>query len=119
MYGDFLNSSEMSINCPSCDSDLTYADQDQQICTQCAHEWNPQESQSAAVVLDANGNQLQDGDTVTVIKDLPVKGSSKPIKSGTKVKNIRLVDGHDDHNIDCKIDGFGAMALKSQFVKKI
>lgn len=110
----------MSINCPICDSDLTYADQDQQICTQCAHEWNPQESQSVVAVFDANGNQLHDGDTVAVIKDLPVKGSSKPIKSGTKAKNIRLVvDGHDGHNLDCKIDGFGAMSLKSEFVKKI
>ena len=90
------------------------------VCPECGHEWNPEDSPESAggplVVKDANGNVLQDGDTVVVIKNLPVKGASGPIKAGTKVKNIRLVEG--DHNIDCKIDGFGKMALKSEFVKK-
>lgn len=90
------------------------------VCPECNHEWSAMESQEIEadlnVVKDANGNVLQDGDTVIVIKNLPVKGASGPIKAGTKVKNIRLADG--DHNIDCKIDGFGAMALKSEFVKK-
>ena len=92
------------------------------ICTQCFHEWTPQEekvetvSQSDGKILDSNGNELQDGDTVIVIKDLPVKGSSKPVKAGTKVKNIKLTDG--DHNLSCKVDGFGAMGLKSEFVRK-
>jgi protein PhnA len=88
------------------------------ICPECAHEWNPLELEEelALVIKDANGNPLNDGDTVVVLKNLPVKGASFPIKAGTKVKNIRLSDG--DHNIDCKIDGFGAMALKSEFVKK-
>ncbi len=92
------------------------------ICPECFHEWNPAEEAAAAAsdslkVLDSNGNELQNGDTVMVIKDLPVKGAPKPVKAGTKVKNIRLTDG--DHNISCKIDGFGAMALKSEFVKKV
>tara|TARA_B100000678_G_C18031777_1_gene431028 strand:+ start:369 stop:653 length:285 start_codon:yes stop_codon:yes gene_type:complete len=88
------------------------------VCPECGHEWNPNEVQddNSLQVKDANGNLLQDGDTVVVIKNLPVKGASSPIKAGTKVKNIRLTEG--DHNIDCKIDGFGAMALKSEFVKK-
>jgi protein PhnA len=90
------------------------------MCPECGHEWNPEEVQEAAetgdVVKDANGNLLKDGDDVVVIKDLPVKGAPKPVKAGTKVKNIRLTDG--DHNIDCKIDGFGAMALKSIYVRK-
>ena len=92
------------------------------MCGECGHEWNPEEVAAAAaadgpaVIKDANGNVLQDGDDVVVIKDLPVKGAPKPVKAGTKVKNIRLTDG--DHNIDCKIDGFGAMGLKSEFVKK-
>ena len=87
------------------------------VCPECAHEW-PKVApvEAAKVVRDANGNVLQDGDSVTVIKDLKVKGSSSVVKVGTKVKNIRLVDG--DHDIDCKIDGFGAMQLKSEFVKK-
>lgn len=90
------------------------------ICPECAHEWQAGEStaiETEAQILDANGNVLADGDTVTVIKDLKVKGSSSVVKVGTKVKNIRLVDG--DHDIDCKIDGFGAMKLKSEFVKKV
>jgi protein PhnA len=87
-------------------------------CPECGHEWNPEEvvKEDWLIVKDANGNLLQDGDSVIVIKNLPVKGASGPIKAGTKVKNIRLTDG--DHNIDCKIDGFGAMALKSEFVRK-
>ncbi len=88
------------------------------VCPECAHQWNPAEAATAQedAVLDANGNVLQDGDTVVVVKGLKVKGASSMLKVGTKVKNIRLVDG--DHNIDCKIDGFGAMKLKSEFVKK-
>ena len=88
------------------------------MCPECGHEWDPQaeEVTDASMIKDANGNVLQDGDTVVVIKDLPVKGAPKAIKAGTKVKNIRLTDG--DHNIDCKIDGFGAMSLKSEFVRK-
>ena len=89
------------------------------VCPECAHEWNPEESEEpdpSDSVLDANGNELKNGDSVVVIKNLPVKGAPKPVKAGTKVKNIRLVDS--DHNISCKIDGFGSMALKSEFVKK-
>ncbi len=88
------------------------------MCPECGHEWNPDEvaEETGLVVKDANGNRLQDGDSVTIVKDLPVKGAPKSIKAGTKVKNIRLVEG--DHNIDCKIDGFGSMALKSEFVRK-
>lgn len=107
-------------NCPNCNSEYTYEDGLMLVCPACAHEWSREEEQNDAdelVVRDANGNQLTDGDTVTVIKDLKVKGSSQALKQGTKVKNIRLVEG--DHNIDCKIDGFGAMQLKSEFVKKI
>ena len=106
-------------NCPKCGSEYTYSDGTMYICPECAHEWS-QDSQVQShdrVIKDANGNELQDGDTVTVIKDLKVKGSSLVVKVGTKVKNIRLVDG--DHDIDCKIDGIGAMKLKSEFVKKV
>lgn len=107
-------------NCPKCNSQYTYEDGSLLICPECAHEWTletaNESSDDAAVVKDANGNVLQDGDSVTIIKDLKVKGSSSALKVGTKVKNIRLVDG--DHNIDCHIDGFGAMKLKSEFVKK-
>ncbi|MGQ3477284.1 zinc ribbon domain-containing protein YjdM [Paenibacillus sp. TY11] len=107
-------------NCPECNSEYTYEDRSLFICPECAHEWSS-ESESVSnedvkVVKDANGNVLKDGDSVTVIKDLKVKGSSSVLKIGTKVKNIRLVEG--DHDIDCKIDGFGAMKLKSEFVKK-
>jgi protein PhnA len=106
--------------CPQCNSAFTYEDGDLYICPECAHEWSKDASTESAettkVIRDANGNVLQDGDTITVIKDLKVKGSSSVVKVGTKVKNIRLVDG--DHDIDCKIDGFGAMKLKSEFVKK-
>ncbi len=106
--------------CPQCQSAFTYEDGNNLVCPECAHEWQPGEvtgsSSEARIIKDANGNVLADGDTVTVIKDLKVKGSSSVVKVGTKVKNIRLVDG--DHDIDCKIDGFGAMKLKSEFVKK-
>lgn len=108
-------------NCPQCSSSYTYEDGNLLICPECAHEWvaggTSANNEEGLVVKDSNGNILSDGDSVTIIKDLKVKGSSSPIKKGTKVKNIRLVDG--DHNIDCKIDGFGAMALKSEFVKKL
>ena len=106
--------------CPQCASNLTYQDGDLFVCPECAHEWSSPADAPAteeqAVVRDAVGNELRDGDAVTVIKDLKVKGSSLVVKMGTKVKNIRLVEG--DHDIDCKIDGIGAMQLKSQFVKK-
>ncbi len=105
--------------CPKCQSESTYHDSTLLVCPECAHEWSEVEQASAddaPVYKDANGNVLQDGDTVTVIKDLKVKGSSLVVKVGTKVKNIRLIDG--DHDIDCKIDGIGAMKLKSEFVKK-
>lgn len=107
--------------CPNCKSDLTYPNQEMMVCTQCFNEWVPSEENEisindSSIVLDSNGNELQNGDSVIVIKDLPVKGAPKPLKAGTKVKNIRLTDG--DHNISCKIDGFGSMALKSIYVKK-
>lgn len=107
-------------NCPKCNSEYTYEDGNLFVCPECSYEWNLQSeaanSTAEKVVKDANGNILNDGDTVTVIKDLKVKGSSLVVKIGTKVKNIRLID--EDHDIDCKIDGFGAMKLKSEFVKK-
>lgn len=105
--------------CPKCNSEFTYEDGAMYVCPECAHEWSKEAAEGAderRVVRDANGNELQDGDTVTVIKDLKIKGSSSVVKVGTKVKNIRLVEG--DHDIDCKIDGIGAMGLKSEFVKK-
>ncbi|HEY8399946.1 MAG TPA: zinc ribbon domain-containing protein YjdM [Cytophagaceae bacterium] len=104
--------------CPKCGSEYAYPSDHLMICPECNHEWNPNDEpeETGLIVKDANGNRLQDGDSVIVIKDLPVKGAAKAIKSGTKVKNIKLVEG--DHNIDCKIDGFGAMALKSEFVRK-
>ena len=107
--------------CPKCNSTFTYEDGSLLICPECAHEWSPSAAPAAdaadvSVIRDSAGNVLADGDTVTVIKDLKLKGSSKVIKMGTKVKNIRLVGG--DHDIDCKIDGIGAMSLKSEFVKK-
>lgn len=106
-------------NCPACGSTYTYEDRGLFVCPECGNEWNESttaQEEEELVVKDSNGNILQDGDSVTVIKDLKVKGASNPIKLGTKVKNIRLVEG--DHNIDCKIDGFGPMKLKSEFVKK-
>lgn len=107
-------------NCPKCNSEYTYEDGVLFVCPECAHEWSLEgqaENEDNKVIKDANGNVLNDGDTVTIIKDLKVKGSSSTLKIGTKVKSIRLVDG--DHDIDCKIDGFGAMKLKSEFVKKV
>lgn len=107
--------------CPKCNSQYTYQDGLLFICPECAHEWNSAAeekiSEDSLIIKDANGNTLKDGDTISVIKDLKVKGSSLVVKVGTKVKNIRLVEG--DHNIDCKIDGIGPMKLKSEFVKKI
>ncbi len=105
--------------CPQCQSPYVYAMDPILACPECGHEWNPAElpaEETGLEVRDANGNLLKDGDTVITIKNLPVKGASQSLKAGTKVKNIRLVEG--DHNIDCRIDGFGAMALKSEFVKK-
>jgi protein PhnA len=105
--------------CPQCNSSLTYEDGALLGCPECAHEWSPQAEAAEtelSAIRDANGNVLQDGDTVTVIKDLKIKGSSQVVKVGTKVKNIRLVGG--DHDIDCRIDGIGAMKLKSEFVRK-
>lgn len=106
--------------CPSCDSGLTYQDGEQLICPECGHEWSASEAtadnDAPVVHKDAVGNILVDGDSVTITKDLKVKGASSALKAGTKVRNIRLVEG--DHNIDCKIDGFGPMKLKSEFVRK-
>lgn len=109
-------------SCPKCSSEYAYESGQLFICPECEHEWNEeirQEKTEAAkpTWTDANGTELANGDTVVLIKSLPVKGAPKPLKKGTKVKNIRLVEG--DHNIDCKIDGYGAMALKSEFVKKV
>jgi protein PhnA len=105
--------------CPQCGSEFTYEDGASLVCPECAHEWSPSAApaETLRVYRDASGNVLQDGDTVTVIKDLKPKGSGGVIKQGTKVKNIRLVDG--EHDIDCKIEGFGAMSLKSEFVRKV
>lgn len=107
-------------NCPECGSTFTYEDGNQFVCPECGHEWAKDPAAEGAeterVITDAYGTPLKDGDSITVIKDLKVKGSSSVVKVGTKVKNIRLVEG--DHDIDCKIDGFGAMKLKSEFVKK-
>lgn len=112
--------------CPKCNSENTYQDMRLWVCAECFHEWNPSESvktaeeeSQAMVVRDSNGVILANGDSVILIKDLKVKGSPSGIKTGTKVKNISLVDGHDGHNISCKVDGIGAMYLKSEFVKKI
>lgn len=104
--------------CPECQSTYTYEDAGNYTCPECGHEWRAGAAPASEgrVYRDASGNVLQDGDTVTVIKDLKLKGSGGTIKQGTKVKNIRLVDS--DHDIDCKIDGFGAMSLKSEFVRK-
>lgn len=108
--------------CPKCNSEFTYEDGQLLICPECAHEWSADGAGDTAtdddkVIKDSVGNVLQDGDTITVIKDLKVKGSSLVVKVGTKVKGIRLCDG--DHDIDCKIDGIGAMKLKSEFVRKV
>ena len=105
-------------SCPECHSKYTYKDRDLYVCPECGHEWNDevQDEEIENIVKDSNGNILSDGDSVSVIKDLKVKGSSSVVKVGTKVKGIRLVEG--DHNIDCKIEGIGPMKLKSAFVKK-
>ncbi|SNY90747.1 phosphonoacetate hydrolase [Cohaesibacter sp. ES.047] len=106
--------------CPQCNSAYTYEDGALLICPECAHEWSATsaaEEAEASVVRDANGTPLADGDTVTVIKDLKIKGTSDVVKVGTKVKNIRIVDG--DHDIDCRIPGIGSMGLKSEFVRKV
>ena len=107
-------------NCPKCSSEYTYEDGDLFICPECSNEWKEgEEAEDTVIIKDANGNALADGDTVTVIKDLKIKGSSSVVKVGTKAKNIRLLpDATDGHDIDCKVDGFGAMKLKSQYVKK-
>ena len=108
-------------NCPKCNSEYTYEDGSMYVCPECAHEWSQhaevEVNSDEKVFKDCNGNILKDGDSVTVIKDLKVKGSSLVVKQGTKVQNIRLVEG--DHDSDCKIDGIGAMSLKTQFVKKL
>lgn len=110
-------------NCPKCNSEYVYEDGSLLVCPECAYEWNAEAAAAAAdaaAIKDSNGNLLADGDSVTVIKDLKVKGSSLVIKQGTKVKGIRLIEeATDGHNIDCKIDGIGAMKLKSEFVKKL
>ena len=109
-----------SPSCPKCQYEYTYEEGAQFVCPECGHRWSAVAVASSAeeglVVKDANGNELHDGDSVVMVKELKVKGAPTPLKAGTKVRNIRLVDG--DHNIDCKIDGFGAMALKSEFVRK-
>ncbi|MFD1040162.1 zinc ribbon domain-containing protein YjdM [Virgibacillus byunsanensis] len=108
-------------NCPKCNSEYTYEDGNLLVCPECAHEWTleseTQTSEDEKTFKDSNGNILSDGDAVTVIKDLKVKGTSSVVKRGTKVKNIRLIDG--DHDIDCKVDGIGAIQLKTKFVKKL
>ena len=113
---------EAETKCPKCASENVYHDGNLWVCPDCAHEWNPDTAGApgveAAGVRDAHGNALSDGDSVTVIKDLKVRGSSSVVKVGTKVKGIRLVDAADGHNIACRIDGIGAMNLKSEFVKK-
>lgn len=113
-------------NCPKCKSENIYEDGSLWICPECSHEWSPSEAAAelgaasdVVVIKDAHGNILNNGDSVTVIKDLKVKGSTETLRSGTKVKNIRLVDAGDGHDIACKIDGFGSMNLKSSIVKKI
>lgn len=107
------------IRCPKCQSEFTYQQNELMVCSQCFYEWDPSlvHVNKESIIIDSNGNELNDGDSVIVIKDLPVKGASKPVKAGTKVKNIKLRPG-EDHDIDCKIDGFGAMGLKSEFVRK-
>jgi protein PhnA len=107
--------------CPKCKCEYAYPSDNLLICPECFHEWSLDEVVSEDTdlkVIDANGNELNNGDSVVVVKDLPVKGAPKSIKAGTKVKNIRLTNGNNGHNIECKIDGFGAMALKSEFVRK-
>lgn len=108
--------------CPQCACSYTYVDRDQYICPECAHQWSDESSSQSAGVKDSNGNELVSGDTVTVIRDLKVKGSSSVVKVGTKVKNIRILEPeyvHDGHDLDCRIEGFGQMKLKSTVVKKV
>ena len=114
-----------TVTCPQCHSENTYPEMNFQVCAECFYEWNPQtqpqespESTSKGSVLDCNGNPLSPGDSVTVIKDLKVKGSASGLKAGTKIKNIRLVDPVDGHNVACKVDGIGSMFLKSELLKK-
>lgn len=107
-----------TIICPKCKSEFTFNLDGSQVCSQCFFEWDPNEVSTENEIMDANGNILSNGDTVQVVKDLPVKGFPKSIKAGTKIKNIRL-NPDSDHNIDCKVDGFGAMLLKSEFLKKV
>jgi protein PhnA len=117
---------ENPTHCPKCNSENIYNDGNLWVCPECSHEWNPQQTLTAeamepvddGLIRDANGNVLNDGDSVTVIKELKIKGASSVVKVGTKVKNIRLVDGGDGHDIACKIDGIGAINLKSEFVRK-
>ena len=111
------------VPCPECSSEYTYEIGALLVCPECAHEWSPAEASDAAddvprVIRDSVGNVLADGDTVVVVRDLKVKGSPTSIKVGTKVRGIRLVDGVDGHDIDCNVDGFGQMQLKSSVVKK-
>ncbi len=116
----------MNTRCPKCGSENIYQDQNLWVCPECAHEWTGSENAKSAVedvpddlsVRDANGQVLMDGDAVVVLKDLKIKGSSSSVKSGTKVRNIRLYDAGDGHNISCKIDGVGSVNLKSEFVRK-
>ena len=118
--GNIITMNELP-NCPKCNSEYTYEDGNLFVCPECAHGWTAEseveEVEEKKVYKDANGNILNDGDSVTVIKDLKVKGSSSVVKKGTKVKDIQLVD--EDHDINCKIDGIGAMQLKTEFVKKL
>ena len=117
MSGSFAAVMSETPKCPECNSAITYPTGTSTMCAECGHEWNPEEvAEHGNVVKDANGNVLKDGDDVVMIKDLAVKGAPKALKAGTKVRGIKLVEG--DHNIDCRIEGFGAMALKSEFVKK-
>jgi protein PhnA len=116
----------MEITCPSCSSLNHYPDREFFVCLDCGNEWNPKAPEKSLadegpdqLIKDANGNTLQDGDSVTLIKELKVKGGTGPLKVGTKVKNIKLIDAHDGHNISCKIEGVGSLYLKSEFVKKI
>lgn len=113
-----------SMKCPECNSEHAYQDRNLWVCPECAHEWSTDigdtvETPIDTSVRDANGNSLSDGDSIIVIKDLKIKGSSSVVKGGTKVRNIRLTEASDGHNIDCKIDGIGAMKLKSEFVRKV
>ncbi len=115
--------SDTSTTCPKCKSEYAYENGSLMVCPECNYEWSPnelaEEIGTDKVIKDAHGNVLQDGDSVVILKDLPVKGAPKAIKTGTKVKNIRLIlDGDAGHNIDCKVDGFGGMVLKSEFVRK-